>query len=471
MSTPTRPNIVFVMSDDHAAHAIGAYGSAVASTPSIDRIAAGGMRFDSCFCANALCAPSRASILTGTYNHVNGVRTLSTEFDSSQPTFPPLLQQAGYQTAVFGKWHLGHGDGHDPVGFDDWSVLHEQGLYDDPVFHEPGGEVTREGYVTDVITDMALEWLDRRDTDRPFCLLVHHKAPHRPFVPAARHADLYSDVEIPEPETFWDDYSGRTGAAEAARMRVARDLRHVDLKEEEPAGLSDRESASWRYRRYMQDYLRCVAAVDEGVGRLLDRLQEEGIGEDTVVVYTSDQGFFLGDHGWYDKRFMYEESLRMPLLISYPRAVQEGSVQTGLVSNVDFCQTICDLAGVEPPDGVQGRSIVPLLDGEMPGGWRDAVYYRYWEHDDAQHGVWAHYGIRTATHKLIRYLPQGFGLPGTSEASYPEGWELFDLVEDPQELRSRYDDPDYRDIRDQLHAQLEELMATVGDVADPGRLA
>ncbi|SEE61531.1 sulfatase family protein [Ruania alba] len=463
-----RPNIVFVMSDDHASHAIGAYGSRVNSTPQIDRIAATGMRFDSCFCANALCAPSRASILTGTYNHRNGVRTLSTEFDASQPTFPPLLQQAGYATAVIGKWHLGHGEGHDPVGFDDWAVLHDQGTYQDPLFHTADGEVVHEGYVTDVITDLSVEWLADRSTDQPFCLLVHHKAPHRPFVPAERHRDLYQDP-IPEPETLRDDYAGRP-AAEAARMRVARDFREVDVKEPVPEGLTDDESLAWHYQRYLQDYLRCVAAVDEGVGRILDQLEDSGLRENTIVVYTSDQGFFLGEHGWYDKRFMYEESLRMPLLISYPAAVPAGTVNDDLVSNVDLAQTLCELTGVAAPAGAQGRSVVPLLAGEEVPQWREEVYYRYWEHDDAQHGVWSHYGIRTHRFKLIHYDATGRGLPGTGPAAPPPYWELFDLADDPLELHNRYDDPAYAEERRMLHDQLDRTMADVGDVAETGVL-
>lgn len=460
-----RPNIVFVMADDHAAHAIGAYGSRINETPGIDRLAREGMRFDACFCTNSICSPSRATILTGTYNHVNGVTTLATPFDARQPAFPGMLRDAGYQTALFGKWHLGHGDNHDPAGFDAWSVLPDQGAYHDPTFLEAGGRsLVREGYATDLITELGLDWIDERDTDRPFLVMIQHKAPHRAWEPAGRHADLYHDAEIPEPATLRDDYVGRSTAAVEARMRLS-DLTTDDLKGLVPPGLTDDEELRWRYQRYIKTYLRCVAALDENVSRLLRFLDDRDLADDTVVVYTSDQGFFLGDHGWYDKRFMYEESLRMPLLVRYPPEVRAGTTSDAIVLNVDFAQTFCDLAGVEPTRPMQGRSLRPLLRGDAPDDWRRSMYYRYWMHADGSHGVWAHRGVRTDRYKLVHYYSQALGQQGARDEPHPEEWELFDLVADPFELRSLHDDPAQRGTVSDLRVELERLSAEVGDVA------
>ena len=460
-----RPNIVFIMADDHAAHAIGAYGSAINETPGIDRLAREGMRFDACFCTNSICSPSRATILTGTYNHVNGVTTLDTHFDARQPAFPGMLRDAGYQTALIGKWHLGHGGIHDPAGFDHWTVLPDQGAYHDPTFLEPGGrEVVRHGYATDVITDLALDWIDATDRDRPFLAMIHHKAPHRSWEPAERHETLYDDSLIPEPPTLRDDYVGRSTAAVEARMRI-RDLNEEDLKGLVPPGLSKDEELAWRYQRYIKDYLRCVAALDENVARVLDHLDERGRADDTVVVYTSDQGFFLGDHGWYDKRFMYEESLRMPFLVRYPPEVAPDTSTDELVLNVDFAQTFLDLAEVEPTRPMQGRSLRPLLRGERPTDWRTSMYYRYWMHLDGSHGVWAHRGLRTERHKLVHYYGDALDQPGAVDEPRPEEWELFDLVADPFELCSLQDDPAHAGLLAELRAELERLSDEVGDVA------
>ena len=461
MSDP-RPNFLFIMADDHAAHAISAYGSHLTKTPGIDRLADGGMRFDNCFCVNSICTPSRAAILTGTYNHTNGVTGLDTHFDGRQTTFPKLLQAAGYQTAVVGKWHLGHGGVHDPTGFDYWDVLPDQGDYADPELirwkagetDDPEGERRIvPGYVTDIITDLSLDWLANRDPDRPFMLKLHHKAPHRHWEPAPRHAHLYEDLEVPLPATFDDDYSHRASAARNARMRIDRDLKLEDLKVPTPGGLSPAEEKRWKFQRYIKDYLRCVAAIDENLSRTLDWLDAEGLTDNTVVVYTSDQGFFLGDHGWYDKRFMYEESLRMPFLVRYPREVQEGSVNTDMVLNVDVAPTFLELAGVGIPAGMQGVSFRPLLQGRTPGDWRQQMYYRYWMHIDPDHAVQAHYGIRTHRYKLIRYDGDGHG---------PE-WELFDLDEDPGEIHSVYDDPGYAEVVAELTDELWRLQAELGD--------
>ena len=296
----TRPNVLFIMSDDHASHAISAYGSRINTTPQIDRISEGGMRFNNCFCTNSICTPSRATILTGTYNHINGVTTLSTHMDGRLLTYPKLMQQQGYQTAIVGKWHLGHGGIHDPIGFDYWNVLPGQGLYHNPVMIEMGEETVREGYVTDLITDFSLDWLRQRDQNKPFCMMVHHKAPHRNWEPDDKHADMYEDEDIPEPVTFNDDYANRAKAAAAAKMRIDRDLTDKDLKQPVPEGLTPQEEKQWKYQRYIKDYLRCIASIDDNVGRLLDYLDEEGLTEDTIVIYTSDQGFF---HGITSKRF------------------------------------------------------------------------------------------------------------------------------------------------------------------------
>ncbi|NQU42420.1 sulfatase [bacterium] len=464
-----RPNILFIMSDDHASHAMSCYGSRINQTPNVDRIAKGGMRFDNCFCTNSICGPSRATILSGTYNHVNGVTTLTSPMDNRQTTFPKLLQGEGYQTAVIGKWHLGHGGMHDPTGFDYWTVLPGQGLYHNPIFYDMGHETTVEGYVTDIITDRCMEWLDNRDPNKPFCLLCHHKAPHRPWEPDEKHADLYEDIDIPEPPTMWDDYSNRASAAREAKMRIDRDFRPQDLKQPVPEGLSPEQDKRWKYQRYIKDYLRCVASVDDNVGRLLDYLDEKGLAEDTIVIYTSDQGFFLGDHGWYDKRFMYEESLRMPFIIRYPREIEAGTVCSDMMLNVDFAPTFLDYAGIEAPREFQGCSFRPLLTGDFPEGWQTTMYYRYWMHL-AHHNVYAHYGVRTLQHKLIYYYADGLGQPGAVDDPRPPEWELFDLEQDPHEMKNVYDDPAYADVVKGLKAELHRLQKEVGDESHPSEL-
>jgi arylsulfatase A-like enzyme len=457
-----RPNILFIMSDDHAAHAMSCYGSRINETPHIDRIAEGGMRFDNCFCTNSICTPSRAVILAGTYNHINGVTTLATKMDNRLLTFPKLLQAQGYQTAIVGKWHLGQGPEHEPTGFDFWRVLPGQGLYHNPVMIDREGKRVHEGYVTDLITDMCLDWLRERDPDRPFCLLCHHKAPHRRWEPDDKHATMYEDVDIPTPETFDDDYSERASAAEAAKMRVDRDLTPEDLKEPIPEGLTAAEEKHWKYQRYIKDYLRVVASIDDNVGRLLDYLDDERLAENTLVIYTSDQGFFLGDHGWYDKRFMYEESLRMPFVLRYPREVAPGTVNRDIVLNLDFAPLFLDLAGIEQPDAFQGESFRPLLQGRRPEEWRKAMYYRYWMHK-SHHNVYAHYGLRTPSYKLIYYYSDALGQEGAIDETYEPEWELFDLLRDPYELHNVYDNPAYANVVAELTAELHCLQAEVGD--------
>ena len=457
-----RPNVLFIMSDDHASHAMSCYGSRINQTPNLDRISDGGIRFDNCFCTNSICTPSRATILTGTYNHVNDVTTLASRMDNRLQTFPKLLRASGYQTAVIGKWHLGQGPQHQPTGFDFWRVLPGQGLYHDPEMIDDQGKRVFKGYVTDLITDMCLDWLKNRDKDRPFCLLCHHKAPHRHWEPDEKHARMYDDVDIPEPVTFNDDYSNRASAAAAATMRIERDLHERDLKMPVPEGLNSQQEKSWKYQRYIKDYLRVVASIDDNVGRLLDYLDHESLAENTLVIYTSDQGFFLGDHGWYDKRFMYEESLRMPFILSYPGEAKPGTVNKDIILNVDFAPLFLDLAEVEIPREFQGRSFRPLLNGHTPEDWPEAMYYRYWMHK-AHHNVYAHYGVRTLTHKLIYYYSDALGQPGAIDETYEPEWELFDLDKDPYELNSVYSDPEYATVVKDLKDELHRLQAKVGD--------
>ena len=469
-----QPNILFIMADDHAAHAISAYGSRINQTPNLDRIANGGMRFDNCFCTNSICTPSRAVILTGTHSHVNGVTTLRTWLDNRLLTFPKLLQQAGYQTALFGKWHLGQGPAHCPTGFDDWAVLPDHGNYfnSDFIFNGPNGGTKRlmPGYITDVITALSLDWLKQRDRTKPFCLLTHHKAPHRQWLTDEAHAGMYLGETIPEPDNLQDDYRNRAFAAAAAAMRVGVHMNQGDLQAEINHALPEPELRAWAYQRYIKAYLRVVASLDDNVGRMLDYLDAEGLAEDTLVIYTSDQGFFLGDHGWFDKRFMYEESLRMPFLVRYPREIAPGSVNRDLVANVDFAPLFTDLAGLPAPKEFQGHNFRSMLRGQTPANWRQSLYYRYWM-NRGDHNVAAHYGIRTLEYKLVYYYYDGLNLPGTEGGPTdcpsiigrkPE-WELFDLKNDPREMNNVVNDPAYADIRRQLTDELHRLQADLGD--------
>lgn len=458
------PNILFIMSDDHAAQAISAYGSRINHTPHIDRIAREGMRFDHCYCTNSICTPSRAAILTGQHAHLNEVKTLSDTLDGRRPVLlQKLLKSAGYQTAIVGKWHLGHGGNSDPTGFDYWNVLPGQGKYHDPEMIEMGREKKYEGYVSDIITDRSLEWLEQRDPAQPFLLMCHHKAPHRPWQPAERYARLYEDEEIPEPETFNDDYSNRARAAAEAKMRIDRDLTETDLKEPPPQDVSAEELKKWKYQRYIKDYLRCCASVDDSVGRLLDYLEKEGLAENTIVVYTSDQGFFLGEHGWFDKRFMYEESLQMPFLMRYPKAIPGGSSTSAMLSNIDFAPTLLEFAGLEVPPEMQGRSACDVVRGNTPEDWPGSIYYRYWMHRDSIHNVFSHYGVRTHDYKLIYYYGKGLGCAGASvEETEPE-WELFDCRKDPLELMNVYGDPAYAGVVRELTEELNRLQDLYGD--------
>ncbi len=463
-----RPNLVFIMSDDHAAHAISAYGSVVNHTPNIDRLAREGARLDAVYCTNSICTPSRASILTGAYSHVNGACSIYSEFDYRVPTFTQVLHDSGYQTALYGKWHLGVKEKANPQGFDDWRIFPDQGEYVDPLMYGPDGEERIEGYATDIVTDLSVDFLSNLDRERPFALLVHHKAPHRPWVPHPRHKDLYPVGSIPEPETMWDDHASMSNVIQDMRMSLD-DLTFTDVKEEVPANLQGddkwRERSSWKYQRYMRDYLQTIQAIDDSVGTLLDWLDAEGLAENTVVVYTSDQGFFLGDHGWFDKRLMFDESLTMPMLMRWPAEIGSGSRVEAMITNVDFAATFLDICGEDASSlpAQQGESFRPLLRGEEVDGWRDSMYYRYWEHDDPEHHAPAHYGVRTATHKFIHYYNDGLGTPGSSDRILPSEYELYDLVNDPAELTNVADDPSYAEVRRDLEAELARLQRLYGD--------
>jgi arylsulfatase A-like enzyme len=465
-ATPAkRPNILVIMTDDLAYQAIGAYGSAINKTPQIDRLAKEGTTFRRCLVGNSICGPSRASILTGKYSHKNGFLTNNDRFDGSQVTFPKLLQKVGYQTAVFGKWHLVS----EPTGFDAWQILPGQGDYYNPAMIGPKGKVQTSGYATEITTDLSLDWLKSgRDPNKPFMLLSWHKAPHRNWQPAPKYLNLFKDVTIPEPATLFDDYSGRGTPAREQQMSIEKTLTKEDLKltpapknlnpeqkkawdaaytaENEAflkADLKGKDLVRWKYQRYIKDYLRCVASVDESVGRMLEYLDESGLASNTLVVFTSDQGFYLGEHGWFDKRWMYEESLKTPFLARWPSAIKPGTVSDTLVSNIDFAPTFLELAGAEIPREIQGRSLLPILKGTTPEDWRKSFYYEYYEYP-APHRVQRHDGVCTDRYKLIHFYDIG-------------EWELYDLKLDPQELRSVYPDPDYSETVQSLKAELTRL--------------
>jgi len=453
-----RPNILFIMSDDHAAPAISCYGGKLNKTPNIDRIANEGIRFNNCFCTNSICTPSRATILTGKYSHKNGCLTLSDRFDGTQQTFPKLLQKAGYYTAMIGKWHLKT----EPTGFDYWNVLPGQGKYFNPVMIEMGERKAHTGYVTDIITNFALDFLRDRPADKPFCLLYHHKAPHDEWEYDPKYADLYKDVSISEPETLFDDYKNRGEAIKRATQKIG--MRHTKF-EEETRHLKGWVRKAQQYQIYMKKYLRCVASIDDNIGRVLNYLDESGLTEDTIVIYTSDQGFFLGEHGLYDKRFMYEESLRVPFVARYPREIKADSVNDDIVVNVDFAETFLDYAGVRTPKDMQGCSLRPLLKGRTPKDWRKSMYYRYWMHG-AHFNVAAHFGVRTERYKLIYYYGQPLNARGAKKRPTPPEWELFDLRNDPMEMNNVYGHPAYRGVVKKLKAELVRLRRELEDDED-----
>ena len=462
-----RPNILFLFTDDHALNALSAYGGPlvkIAPTPHLDRIAKEGMLFRHCLVSNSICAPSRAVILTGKHSHLNGQRTNKDTFDGSQQTVSKLLQQAGYQTAIVGKWHLKS----TPTGFDHFEVLKGQGQYYNPLLITNGKSVKHTGYTTDIITDQALKWLQQRDSKKPFFLMAQHKAPHGRWEPALRHLNAFEGIDIPEPPTLFDDYTGRTAAPANHAMGIADHMGphrlmfrysskftpeqfkmfdgHFRPRNEAfaKAELTGKARTRWHYQRYIKNYLRCVKAVDENVGRMLKYLDETGLSKNTVVIYSSDQGFWLGEHGWFDKRWMYEESLHTPLLVRWPGQTKPGSTNANLVSNLDFAQTFLDIAGAPQPKDMQGRSIKPILRGQTPADWRRTHYYHYYE--AGGHGVPIHYGVTDGRYKLIRFPDAKLNT-----------WEFFDLKIDPQEMKSRFTDPKYSKTIAGLKQELTRL--------------
>jgi len=447
-----RPNIVFIMSDDHAAQAISAYGSKLIKTPNIDRLANEGIKFDNAFVTNSICTPSRAAILTGKYAHVNGVPVFN-HLDGTQPLLSKYLQQAGYYNGIVGKWHLGGQNSNrpedgSPAGFDFWNILPGQGAYFDPVMIEMGERKKLNGYTTDIITDQAIEFIKNRPADKPFFLMYHHKAPHRNWQPDDKHRKQFENFDPPIPATFDDDYKGKSDASRNATMHIDQNLTDNDLKGKPPEGLSGAALKKWKYKRFMQDYLACVASVDDNIGRFLDYLDKSGLAENTIVIYTSDQGFFLGEHNFFDKRFMYEESLRMPFLMRWPGRIKPRTVSTGMILNVDFAPMMLDAAGVTVPVDMQGRSFLPLLNGRTPQNWRTSMYYRYYHPGD--HNVAAHNGLRTMRYKLIYF-------------NKLDQWELYDLKKDPLEMKNIYADPANAGVVKKLKAELLRLKRELKD--------
>ena len=471
-ATPARPNILFIFSDDHAQQAIGAYGSKVNQTPHLDRLAAGGMKFSHAMVTNSICTPSRATLLTGKYSHANGTPVFNV-FDGSQPTVAKMLQAAGYHTGMVGKWHLGS----EPTGFDRWIVLPGQGVYFDPDFLTPHGRVTVQGHVTAITTQLGLEFLETRPKDKPFFLMLHHKAPHRPWEPDPKNQARWKNKVIPEPATLLDDYATRPAALPENRQRIAADLTRRDLKLEPPGDLppgpqqaawlneqptsieitesdggkrtlTGQDLVKWKYQRYMQDYLACVQGVDDSVGEVLDYLDRTGLAETTVVIYSADNGWYMGELGLFDKRFMYEPGLHIPLLIRGP-GIKAGGVTDLFALNNDFAPTFLGLAGLPTPADMHGRSLVPILHGEKPEDWRISVYYRYY-HDPGHHNTRSHLGVRTATHKLIYYWKK-------------DAYELFDLGKDPNEQNNLISDPSHAATVATLKAEIVRLQKLYGD--------
>lgn len=483
---PKRPNILFIMTDDHTTQAISCYGGNMVKTPNIDRIANEGIRFDNCYATNALSGPSRACILTGKFGHVNGFTDNAKTFNGDQETFPKILQQNGYQTAIIGKWHLIS----EPQGFNFWSILsgqHEQGDYYNPDFLENGKTIKEEGYVTDIITDKAINYLKERDKSKPFAMMVHHKAPHRNWMPAERHLGVFNNTTFPEPDNLFDDYSTRSRAPKEQDMSIDKTLTpYWDLKlataeelaspdfpdkryqavynrmtdkckqkwnevyaqrinEFRTKNMKGQELVKWKYQQYMRDYLATTLAVDEGIGKVLQYLEETGELDNTLIVYTSDQGFFLGEHGFFDKRFMYEECQRMPLVMRYPKMIEAGSKTSALSMNVDFASTFLDLAGVDIPEDIQGSSLLPVISnkGNIPDNWRKSVYYHYFEYP-AEHSVKRHYGIRTDRYKLIHFYND------------IDEWEMYDMQADPREMNNLYGRAEYVEVQSELEKILKE---------------
>lgn len=476
----TKPNILFLFSDDLTCQAISVYGDKrrLLDTPAMDRIGKEGMRFDRCLVTNSICGPSRATILTGKYSHANGFYNNSnSKFDGSQQTFPKLLQKAGYSTAIIGKWHLQT----DPTGFDYWHILPGQGIYYNPPMIDNGKPVKHAGYVSDIIGDLSLEWLKNRDKSKPFMLMCQHKAPHREWEPAVRHLGFDNDRVYEEPETLFDAFEGRSKAVSDHDMGIERTMTDRDLKFVTPGSLTDdqrkywdeyyeprnakfraanltgKDLVKWRYQRYMHDYLACVKGVDENIGRVLDYLDQAGLAENTVVICSSDQGFYLGEHGWFDKRWIFEESLRTPLLVRWPGVVKPGSTNNQIVSLIDFASTFLEIASQPAPTDVHGRSFVPLLKGESPADWRKSLYYHYYEFP-VPHRVRPHYGVITDRYKLVHFYKPDV-----------DDWELLDRSKDPLETKNFYSDPAYADTVKELKSELNRLQAEVKETVPPPR--
>lgn len=496
-----RKNVIILFSDDHALSAISAYGRShlgdFARTPNIDRLAKEGVLFRHCFVHNSICTPSRAGVLTGRHSHRNGVYTLADGMDTGRRHLAHFFRDAGYQTAIFGKWHL-HTQ---PQGFDAWEVFRNQGEYENPVYLSAAHPKGRQepGYSEDVSTQKAIDWLGARDASKPFFLCLNYKAPHRNWIPAPRYRDRFAKDTIPEPDTLMDDLSGRSVAITRNTQTIGEDFRlREDLKLDPPkdlkgaslrlwafrelgrrhGGLTEAQAdlltavdeaqfRRWSYQQYAKDYLNTAQAVDDSVGRVLDWLKANGLEGDTVVLYSSDQGFYVGEHGFYDKRWMYEESHHMPLLIRAPGAAKAGLETSALAMNLDFAPTLLELCGIPAPTAEQerfdGRSLAPILRGETPADWRDLVYYRYWEHNSSEHPVPGCYGIRTDRYKLIHYHGQPLGMKGANPRPTSPEWELFDLAKDPKEMRSVYDDPAYAAVRADLKRRLAAERARIGD--------
>ncbi len=474
-----RPNVIIIISDDHALRSIGAYGSKFGASPNIDRLAKEGVTFDNAFVTNSLCAPSRAAMLTGKYSHLNGLRDNRDTFDASQAVFPKYLQQAGYQTAWIGKWHLKNY----PQGFDYWEILPGQGQYYNPdLIHMNGDTLRYKGYCTDVVTDKAFAWMDKLDPSKPFCVVIGQKAPHRNWMPDTTDLGHYAKTRFPLPSNFYDNYEGRE-AARLQDMSVEKTMQlDNDLKLDISKGkrgayatnrmddaqwkrwneyygpietdfrarnLQGRALTEWKYQRYMEDYLSTTLSLDRNVGRVLDRLKEKGLDENTIVIYTSDQGFYLGEHGWFDKRFMYEESVHMPFIMRYPGKTKAGTRNNQAVVNIDIGPTILAAAGLPVPPDMQGVSILPLLEGRQKN-WRTATYYHYYEFP-AEHSVRKHFGLRTERYKLIRF----YGELNT--------WELYDLDKDPKEMKNLYGQKKYEELTREMKAELNKLVTQYKD--------
>ncbi len=472
LNAQDRPNIIYIMADDHASAAISAYKSRLAKilpTPNIDRLAREGAIMNSCFCTNSISTPSRAAILTGQYSQKNGVYTLSDKLDTNKLTLPRILQQNGYTTALVGKWHLVT----EPKGFDNYSCFIGQGTYNNPhliekkrtdgVDFENSKGTVYEGHSTDVVTQRAIDCIDKmKDNSKPFFLMLHFKAPHRPWQPAERFKHLLDSVIIPEPENLLDAYDSRGNYTDSLTMSMEH-MTETDLKTPIPTNLGRDEHRKWAYQLYLKDYLRCIAGIDENIGKLLNYLDVTGLDSNTIVIYTSDQGFFLGEHGWFDKRLMQEESFRMPFLIRYPKEIKPGTVNNNLSLNVDFAPTLLDYAGVTTPSDMQGKSFRQNLVGSAPISWRKSVYYRYWMHNDFYHRAVANLGIRTDRYKLIFYYGDPLDKKGARKPSYEPVWELYDLKNDPAEMHNLYSVPKYKKLINQLKNEILKQRKELGD--------